>query len=856
MRNDNENPRGECSNELRDKAVRLFTYLKEVCQLRFVVVRDCRNYDQVFWFHDIPREPECFCIAWNGPTEASESWIEVRRSPESPCPPVPAVCKYWISPADLANSAQTPTLRERILAPMREGEPPSYIEISARADVQAKWREYLATKWEAWAKEHQRWKSVQQVYGNLFSIYQQQKRLGESFELRVGLGLLSWQTPTGERIYRHILAGQANINFDANRGIISVSAAAEGVKLTLEHDMLDPGQLPTPEQHQAVEDGVQANAETPWDQNLIEPLLRRWVHAMNERGRYDNSLQPPASASSIPQVTFAPALILRRRTARTLVKLLYDIAKNLEGDGKIPFGVQRLCQIVDDVVPETDDEPTQTTTTTQPADTETYFPLPANEEQSKIAQRLSTGRGVLVQGPPGTGKSHTIANLICHLLAKGKRVLVTSQTPRALKVLQDKIPQELSALCVSILGNDTIALKHMENSVLGITERHHDWEAGGKERNAHNIRRLEERLLSGRKRLAEIETRLRQLREIETYRHSIAGGAFQGTAAHIAQKLVSEREQFGWLPDPISEKQELPLPAASFLTALHLQRNLPPARCVELARPFVVIDELPDVEAFVRIAMDERVAKEVCQAHSPREVSPAYNALVRCNRETRQDALKWLQMLQTMVGSVMRRPMPWIPKAIFGVLSDQDRPWRELLHATSTALENLCERARNAQARRVQLGDGLDRQQVLADARDLLGHLNNGGSLGFLFIRPAVVRRTLYVTQKIRVNGRLCGTMETLAELVEHLDLETHVDTLWEYWVGIVERMDGPLPRQVTELEECQEALESVVGLISPLRACFKNPTFLLYRYCTRKPSTINELDANASNELSDGPHR
>ena len=40
------------------------------------------------------------------------------------------------------------------------------------------------------------------------------------------------------------------------------------------------------------------------------------------------------------------------------------------------------------------------------------------------------------------------------------------------------------------------------------------------------------------------------------------------------------------------------------------------------------------------------------------------------------------------------------------------------------------------------------------------------------------------------------------------------------------------------------------------LRACFKNPSFLLYRYCTRKPSTINELDANASNSLSDGPHR
>jgi putative protein kinase ArgK-like GTPase of G3E family len=41
-----------------------------------------------------------------------------------------------------------------------------------------------------------------------------------------------------------------------------------------------------------------------------------------------------------------------------------------------------------------------------------------------------------VQGPPGTGKSHTIANLICHLLATGNKVLVTAQTKRALEVLK------------------------------------------------------------------------------------------------------------------------------------------------------------------------------------------------------------------------------------------------------------------------------------------------------------------------------------------------------------------------------------------------------------------------------------
>lgn len=98
------------------------------------------------------------------------------------------------------------------------------------------------------------------------------------------------------------------------------------------------------------------------------------------------------------------------------------------------------------------------------------FPLPYNNEQKEIVKRLSENFGVVVQGPPGTGKSHTIVNLICHLLAHGKRVLVTSQTDRALKVLNNKIPEEIRSLCMSILGDDAKAMDDLDNSVRKITE--------------------------------------------------------------------------------------------------------------------------------------------------------------------------------------------------------------------------------------------------------------------------------------------------------------------------------------------------------------------------------------------------
>lgn len=82
-----------------------------------------------------------------------------------------------------------------------------------------------------------------------------------------------------------------------------------------------------------------------------------------------------------------------------------------------------------------------------------YLTKPANQEQLRISRLLERSPGVLVQGPPGTGKTHTIANLIGHLLAQGKKVLVTSQKPQALAVLKAQLPAKLQPLCISEVGD-------------------------------------------------------------------------------------------------------------------------------------------------------------------------------------------------------------------------------------------------------------------------------------------------------------------------------------------------------------------------------------------------------------------
>ena len=72
---------------------------------------------------------------------------------------------------------------------------------------------------------------------------------------------------------------------------------------------------------------------------------------------------------------------------------------------------------------------------------------------------------MLVQGPPGTGKTHSIANIAAHLLATGNRVLITSETPKALRVLKDKLPEAYQPFFVEVL-EQTDSLERVVETII------------------------------------------------------------------------------------------------------------------------------------------------------------------------------------------------------------------------------------------------------------------------------------------------------------------------------------------------------------------------------------------------------
>lgn len=86
-----------------------------------------------------------------------------------------------------------------------------------------------------------------------------------------------------------------------------------------------------------------------------------------------------------------------------------------------------------------------------------YFPFSSNASQRRVALLTNdpTNHISVVSGPPGTGKSLTIANLVCHLVATGQRVLVTSQKDKALEVVDELLRSlDLAELPMTLLRQD------------------------------------------------------------------------------------------------------------------------------------------------------------------------------------------------------------------------------------------------------------------------------------------------------------------------------------------------------------------------------------------------------------------
>ena len=821
-------------NVIRDRSVRLFTFLRQLAEMRAKAIRTVDKYDQVIWLSNIPRDNRhCDCVAWTLESGTlKDCWLWVKKPIIQSAPPLSTELSRWVLPSELRLfSKESPDISNEIVG---ESEIAINAEIKEERKriflkdypaIQSKWEAYLEKDWKPWAEKMRILSAVQQVYSSLFAMYQRQQRMGEAYEVVLGLGLLFWHPDGQQEIKRHLIVAQTEISFNPTNGEIAIGPSPSGVSIALEQDMIEPQFQPDVNEIKVIEAQMDELGSAIWANGAIHSILKTWVNSLPDSQGYDEALNPPAEITERPRVVFAPAIILRKRSERSLIRCFQDICSQLESGGLVAAGIEQFVRDPDIDVPQeliACDVPLD--------DWDTYFPLPANEEQKRIAELIRTKNGVLVQGPPGTGKSQTIANLICHLLATGKKVLVTSHAARALTVLKNKIPEEVRQLCILNLANDK---QELEGSVRGITAKHQSW------KNSESIKFIKElstKIDTTRRDSAHILAELRAIREKETYRHSnIAGSTYSGSLMDIAKRINDEELQFNWISSNVQENADMPLSNHEASKLISLLRGIDKRWELELELAIADPQIISRPGKFDELVNSEKLVEEKFYAFARLIERPEYDVFRSVSSENRIVFINAMRNLCREHENRMAADEVWIGEVSKLVIKGRAHIGIEILERSEQHLIQLDELVEDVKNVSVTGIETRDNNEVKVHAQALLNHLAQGGKLGFWILRPSVVKDALYLIKEMKVNGRPCDSITSLSSLVRWITAMEHLKKLQQYWCVWTTPMDESRPMDIrrtefrnncTLLKQCLrieekyqcavEASKRIVGLRAP----------------------------------------
>lgn len=780
----------------KERTLRLIDFLRQIATIRYKSVRKVDDYEKHIWFCKLPKEPGCHTLAWGKDEEHDpDIWLEIQKGKEPPLPAVPAKCKPWVDQEELHRKDDLPSLLSRIKEDIpnpdwSEGSDiPKSVALDRKIedfpDVLKLWQDYVEEKWKPWVTFHSRWKKVNDFYSTLFSIYLQQLRLGEEYELVVGFGLLSWKAPSGYSVLRHLVVADVMLDFDAQHGRLILRPHTEGAKLRSELDMLDVEDQPE-NAAKLIQDFGDTGEDDPWEIGSVEGVLKALVHSIDPAGEYDESLEPIHRVTlQKPCVDWAPALILRKRSTKGLTETLKDIRAQLEQEGNIPENFAMVAELDSEQAP-ADEEPDHGII--EGYDGELFFPKPANREQERIARLLESSFGVLVQGPPGTGKSHTIANLICHLLATGQRTLITAKTPRALQVLERLVPEELRSLCVNLLGDGPDERRALESSVQGILSRQQTWNPRQAEARHQE---LEKQLKELNKEKAVIERRLLNIREAETRNHHVAGGYYKGSAARIAERVNREWDNFSWFTDTVPLEGACPISVSDLQGTLGELRFFNAQKCTELKAFWNISDSsdeaitllleiFPSREHFITLVNEEQYARQAMEENKGADETLVAR-LSSCNREKIEQLQNDLMSLYNKLNQLAIHSENWTNHAIEDILSENSGNWKMIAKSMTDNLSLLETHASLVDTTIISIPDK-DINILHQDAVILYKHMHNGGGLGWAMFRPTVVKERKYFLDKVRIDGVPCSSKEDFAKVALVLEVRSKSNELWKIW--------------------------------------------------------------------------
>jgi very-short-patch-repair endonuclease/transcription elongation GreA/GreB family factor len=465
------------------------------------------------------------------------------------------------------------------------------LRIENMPEFVAAYRAYCTGPWQAWAERERPRRQSILVYNQLFEAHQRMLASGDdtAIECVWGVGIGRWEHPQG-RIDVPLIEQMVELHLDEGDGAIAVRPRQQPPRVSLrvfdERGISAAGAVQRDAEARLARIAEDPDASfSPFKRESFEPVLKMCQARLAANSVYEgDGAQVPASERPLPRpdgilrVTDSWVLYIRHRSVDfrcdDIRRLKSEIEKAGDESELPPPAVQlaskptgsRVTEDPIDLGADGDDLPegplvrpgsaegpgagsgSKDANGSDPDARSLFFPLPFNGEQAEIIGRLEQKgtAGVVVQGPPGTGKTHTIANIICHYMARGRRVVVTARTPEALAAVQSKLPEEIRALAISVIHSDREGAKQLEEAVSVLAQT-----VATTDRRELNRERLDKE-----RRLAEVRGELIDLdRKIRAYaEQNLEPVRFRDEdllPMALSARLQAERPDHAWFSDGI-----------------------------------------------------------------------------------------------------------------------------------------------------------------------------------------------------------------------------------------------------------------------------------------------------------------
>jgi very-short-patch-repair endonuclease len=672
-----------------DRLLSLIQYAQQAAALKGAPVCDVARHNIFHEYeHSLQGLPG---LHFNEGEENDEIWLSVERVHEShPPKPSSPLLEIWLEVSNhptkepaLKQGVELAKLLEMKLAVLEENHDPLDIkrlvlllDFDHKAEVEAQFKSYLKTKWEPWSVEEKKRRRTIQLYGKLFTLKQHLEGaiLDAQVEVVWGVGLSVWNMD-GVNISYPLITQLVDVT--VNEKTLAIEIRPREMDARLELDIYTAvNNSGTSDLEKAYKDFCTKSTQTfsPFDSGTYDGVLRSAVASLHSKGVYwpaqttaDDRKLPPASEEL--KVTDTWVLYARPRSKNLFVQDLERFKKDLEQEG-IDITLPRAIMAVLKEPSNSNEHITlpsfrgismvrghdDAADTSSAGVADLYFPMPFNDEQVRIVQMLERHEGVVVQGPPGTGKTHTIANIISHYFALGKRVLVTSMKEPALAVLRDKLPEEIRPLAISLLSNEQEGMKQFEHAISKIASEIQTIDTYTLK---NQIRHLESTVDALHGRLAKID------RDIASWaKKNLDNILFDGedvSPIAAATEVVKGEGHYEWLEDKIS------LPNAA-------QFDDSDIACLRHARRLVANDinyidtPLPEITAFptftdlLRIHQDLSRHAELEQAIDVGDIPPLVNSTDEVAFETTA-LLDKVNSLISLVDEITCAEMAWTSSA-------------------------------------------------------------------------------------------------------------------------------------------------------------------------------------------------